>query len=227
MRGGICRVLTPTRNLDSTITSNSQAMASSSSLIPLQAIRRSSTSSATYLGDPFQQRNSGDQPDQQSFATGTSQNSRDYGDQREPSRSERWDEEHTDLGAPGQSHLPDHYNDEQTNTSAVDQLLPTEATSRNGEQNEPGMSKVQGLGASQSGVVASAPAPCRKINALSTIGQAALDLCIAATPAYFIGFAIMAFLHGGKEEDDYQAVVRAILNAARFVSILIRSLYLD
>jgi len=69
----------------------------------------------------------------------------------------------------------------------------------------------------RSNVVVSAPAHCRKINALSTMGQAALDLCITATSVYFIVFAIMAVLHAGESEGIW--IVQTLLRAARFVSL--------
>jgi hypothetical protein len=209
MRGGICRVLTPTRTLDSTITSNSQAMASSSSSMPLQAIRRSSTSSATYLGDPFQQRNSGDQLDQQSFATGTSR-------QDELSLSEQWEDEQRSLGTQRPSHLSGHYHEEHTNTAAVEHLLPSKSTLLDGDQNGLALPENKDISAPRSEAITCVPTPCRKINPLSTMGQAALDLCITATSLYFIAFAVMSLLH--KADKETSPTVEKLLYAARFVS---------
>jgi hypothetical protein len=209
MRGGICRVLTPTRTLDSTIASNSQAMASSSSLIPLQAVRRSATSSATHLGDPFEQRYSGDQLDQQSFATGTSR-------QDEPSLSEQWEDEQRNLGTQRPSHLSGHYHEERTNTAAVEHLLPSESTLLDGDRNGLALPENKDIGAPRSEAITCVPTPCRSINTLSTMGQAALDLCITATSVYFIAFAVMSPLHKGEKENS--PTVKKLLYAARFVS---------
>jgi hypothetical protein len=186
-------------------------MASSASLIPLQAMGRSGTSSTTRFGAPFEERDFIDRTDQESFATDTSFVSRIHGDRRGPSLSEQWEYEHRD------SHLPEQHNDEHTNTAAVDQLLHSEPTLHSGGHNGMGTPKDQGVDGSRSNVVVSTPTHCRKINALSTMGQAALDLCITATSVYFIVFATMAVQHAGEPEGT--RIVQILLRAARFVSL--------
>lgn len=57
---------------------------------------------------------------------------------------------------------------------------------------------------------------CRSMTALSTIGQAALDLTIASTSIYFVAFAIMAHSHEGQPVTS--GTVRNLLDASRFVS---------
>jgi len=156
--------------------------------------------------------------DQRSFATDTSRTPRDHGDQSELSRSGRWEDEHLDPGAVHHSHLSEHHDDERTDTSVVDQLLPSGSTLHHGDQIELETPKDQGLSASQSDNVVPAPAPCREISALSTIGQAALDLCITATSVYFIAFAVMAFLCRWADP-EYSYVAQNLLRAARFVCI--------
>ena len=165
MRNRTCRVLTPACTLDSIIASNSQVMASTGSLIPLRAIDRTRTSSTIRSGDSFEQRSSGEQIDQQSLATGTSR-------QDEPSSSDWWEDEHTDLGTERPSHLSGHYHEERTNTAAVEHLLPSDSTLHDGDRERLGLPKNKDIGVSRSDseAIACVPTPCRKINALSTMG---------------------------------------------------------
>jgi hypothetical protein len=196
-------------------------MASSASLIPLQAIRRSGNSSTTRIGDPFEERDFEDPVGQRSFATGasvTSGVSRDHGGQTEPSLPEQWEDERTDFGADEQLRFSDYHDEERSNVAAVDRLLSFGPTSRNSERNELGAPEGQDFGVSGSDAVASTPARCREINTRSTIGQAALDLCILSASVYFIALAVMAPLYSGRETDTF--AVKAVLRAARLVSSL-------
>jgi hypothetical protein len=170
---------------------------------------RSGTSSTTRLGDPFGGRYSENQVDQRSSATDTSL-------QDEPILSEQWKDERTTFGAERPSHLSGLYSGERMNTAAVEHLLPLESTFHDSDRNRLRFPRNQDFGASRPDVVAYVPAPCRKIDALSTIGQAILDLCIAATPFWFIVLGIMGVLNSGKAEDE--SIVAVIMNAARFVS---------
>lgn len=138
-------------------------MASTGSLIPLRAIDRTRTSSNTRFGDPDEERSSGDQLDQRSFATGTLR-------QDDPSLSDQWENEPTDSGTVRPSHLSDCYDEERTSTAAVDQLLPSGSASHNNERNEMGLPNDQDPSTSKSDVVASVAAPCRRIKTRSTMG---------------------------------------------------------
>ena len=57
---------------------------------------------------------------------------------------------------------------------------------------------------------------CRKKSDLAAIGQAVLDVCIAATSLYFLGFAIAVSAHKG--EPAASSFADSLLKAARFVS---------
>jgi hypothetical protein len=166
-------------------------------------MKRSGTPPTTRLGDSFEERNSANQMDQRSFATDASQ-------QDEPSLSEQWEDEHTILGAKRPSHLSEHYGQARMNAAAVDRLLPPESNCHTGMQSGLEIPEVGDVSASRSDVVAFAPAPCGKINA----GQVALDLCVAATPVYFVAFAILVVLRTGERK----ANLHTMLNVARLVS---------
>jgi hypothetical protein len=209
MSNRTCRELMPACTLYSTIASNSQVMASTGSLIPLRAIDRTRTSSTTRFGDPFEERSSGNQIKQRSLSTGTSR-------QDEPSSSEEWEDEHANRGTDRPSRLSEHYHEERTNTAAVEHLLLSESTVHDGDRDGLRFPKNKDIGASRSDAIACVPTPCRNINALSTMGQAALDLCITATSVYFIAFAVMSLLHKGDKETS--PTVEKLLYAARFVS---------
>lgn len=209
MSNRTCRELTPACTLYSTIASNSQVMASTGSLIPLRAIDRARIPSTTHFGDPFEERSSGDHMDQRSFATDTSR-------QDGLSLSEQMEDEQPNIGTERPSHLLGHYHEERTNTAAVEHLLPSDSTLHDGDRKRLGLPKNKDIGVSRSDAIACVPTPCRKINALSTMGQAALDLCITATSVYFIAFAVMSPLHKGEKENS--PTVKKLLYAARFVS---------
>ena len=149
--------------------------------------------------------------DQRSFATDTSR-------QDGLSLSEQMEDEQPNIGTERPSHLLGHYHEERTNTAAVEHLLPSDSTFHDGDRERLGLPKNKDIGVSRSDseAIACVPTPCRKINALSTMGQAALDLCITATSVYFIAFAVMSFLHSGDKENS--PTVEKLLYAARFVS---------
>jgi len=111
------------------------------------------------------------------------------------------------------------YDDERLCAGAVDRLLLHQASSSNSEHNEAGRGKCDDTKTTVLLVSDSCRSPvrCRKIYAWSTLGQAALDLCIAATAIYFIAFAIMAISYKG--ESEASSTVQNLLTAARFVSL--------
>jgi hypothetical protein len=172
-------------------------------------MRRSGTSSTTRLGNPFKGRCSENRVDQRSSATDTTRHD-------EPSLSEQWKDEYISSDAERPSHLSGLYSGERMNAATVEHLLPLESTFNDSDRNRLRFPRNQDLGAPRPDVIAYVPAPCWKINALSAIGQAVLDLCIAATPFWFIVLGIMAVLNSGKAQ--WESIVPVIMNAARFVS---------
>jgi hypothetical protein len=60
------------------------------------------------------------------------------------------------------------------------------------------------------------PKECRRRSGLVAVGQAVLDVCLAATSLYFLGFAIAASVHKG--EPAASSFAESLLQAARFVS---------
>jgi hypothetical protein len=72
------------------------------------------------------------------------------------------------------------------------------------------------LGTSAAQDLTRQPTSCRRATAPSTIGQAALDICITTASIYFVAFAFMAFPQNGKSAASTTA--RHLLDAARLVS---------
>lgn len=113
----------------------------------------------------------------------------------------------------------ERYDDERQSAGAIDHLLPLETGSTGSEQGEvrPGTHEGSKINALPVAGSRRSAACCRKINAWSTLGQAAIDLCIAGISIYFIAFAVMAILYMGDSEAS--STVRNLLTAASFVSL--------
>jgi len=169
------------------------------SLSPLRAIMQSETASDARLQHSYETGNYQSREDRQRTTLKASQLVDDRENEYEPLRSSS-------------------YRDERLSVDAVDQLLPSETTSTCSEQHESRSGKCEKLQINTLPAIDSvqSPARCRKTNALSTLGQAALDLCITGTSIYFIAFAVMAISHMG--DSEALSTVQNLLTAARFVS---------
>lgn len=112
----------------------------------------------------------------------------------------------------------DFHDDRHLGDGAVDNLLPPEASPPNSKQDESRHIRFEHLKVTASPVTDPyrSPARCRKMSALSSLGQVVLDLCIAATAIYFIAFAVMAISYEG--DSKASRPVQNLLTAARFVS---------
>jgi hypothetical protein len=133
----------------------------------------------------------------------TMQGQFDHAAQTESPLLQRYDDEHgneMDQSIPSvehaQGHLDSAFNDERQRFQLAEKRVPNISTS------------------AQDHVLP--PCQCRRVMALPTIRQIALDTCITIVSLYFLAFAFLVFSHRG--ELATSRVATHLLDAARLVS---------